>query len=100
MWVFWRAPGVSGIVDVLLGLLDVLEAEARSLRMGFLRVVSALFVLAVAALLLLGALLVLLWAAFLWLSSLVVPPLAALLVSLLALLLAAALWWRARSMLR
>lgn len=90
---------MAGIVEVLLGLLDVLEAEARSLRMGFLRVVSALLVLAVAGLLVLGGLLVLLWAAYLWFSSLMAPPLAALLVSLLSLLLAAGLWWRARSML-
>ncbi len=91
---------MSGIVELLLGLLDVLEVEARSLKMGFLRVAGAILLLVVAALLVLGGLLLLLWAAYLWLSGFLSPPLSALLVGVLSLVLAAGLWWRARCMLR
>ena len=88
------------IVEMILGLMDVLEAEGRSLQKNLMRVVSALLVLVVAGLLLLSASLVLLWAAYLWLSSTMAPALAALLVGLLALLLSSGLWWRARNLLR
>lgn len=91
---------MAGIVELLLGLFDVLEAEARSLKMGFLRVAGALLLLVVAVLLVLGGLLLLLWAVYLWLSSLLSAPLSALLVGLLSLLLAGGLWWQARRMMR
>lgn len=84
----------------MLGLLDVLEAEARSLRMGFLRVVSALLVLAAAGVFVLAAPLFSLWAAYTWLSPWLGVPLAALAVSLFSLLAGAGLWWRARALLR
>ncbi len=84
----------------MLGLFDVVEAEARSLKMGFLRVAGALLLLVVAGLLVLGGLLLVLWAAFLWFSSLLSPPLSALLVGVLSLLLAGGLGWQARRMMR
>lgn len=91
---------MSALVEVVLGLVDVLEAEGRALRAGLARLVSALLLLAVAGAVLLCAAMVLLWAAYLWLSGVVAPAPAALLVGLLALLLAGGMWWRAREMVR
>jgi uncharacterized membrane protein YqgA involved in biofilm formation len=91
---------VAQIIELLLSILDVLEAEVRSLRVGVARMVSALLIFAVAGLMLLFALLIVLWAMYLWLETLLLPPAAALLVSLGGLLLSSGLWWWARRMLR
>lgn len=74
--------------DLVIALLDLLEAEGRSLRSAVLRVGLGLGLLTIAVVMLLVSMAFLLWSAYQFVSLWLGPTLAALAMSLLALVLA------------
>lgn len=77
------------LADILLSLLDLMEAEGRALRQGIVKAAVSLALILVAAVLLLGALTWLTWSMFLGLAATALgSAVAALLTGLATLVLA------------
>ena len=90
---------MQGLTQLGLAVLDLAEAEGRTLRHGAVRVASAVFVLLVAAIVALGGLGMLVWSLFLGFASMEIGAnWAALWTGLITLLVSGALLWIAKSM--
>jgi hypothetical protein len=88
------------LADLVIALLELLEAEARALRSGSFRLGLSLVLLAVAGILALGGVGLVLRAVYLYLAILLSPPTATLITGLVTLAAAGGLVWSARGLSR
>lgn len=84
---------MSGLVELSIALLELLEAEGRALRKATLNTGRALALLVGAGVFLLAGAALLGWALYQYLLTLTTPSLSAAIIGLLALLLGGALLW-------
>jgi hypothetical protein len=87
---------LRGLAELIIALLELLEAEARAFRNGLFRLILSLALLGTAGTLTLGGLGLILWAVYLYLAILLSPPTATLLTGIVTLLVSGGLVWSAR----
>jgi hypothetical protein len=91
---------LRGLVELIIALLELLEAEARALRSGALRFGLSLGLLGAAGLLMLGGAGLILWALYLYLAIFLSPATATLITGVVTLLVSGGLVWSARRLSR
>jgi hypothetical protein len=84
------------LAELLIALLDLAEAEGRSVRRGVVRLGMGLALLTAAAVLLVTGFVLLIWSVYLFLRFLFDPPGATLMTGIIAFVLAGGLLWGAR----
>jgi hypothetical protein len=88
------------LAELIIALLELLEAEARALRSGSFRLGLSLALLGTAGTLTLGGVGLILWALYLYLAILLNPPTATLITGVVTLLVSGGLVWSARRLSR
>jgi hypothetical protein len=83
------------LADLIIALLELLEAEARAFRSGLFRVVLSLALVGTAGTLTLGGVGLILWALYLDLALFLSPPTATLTTGVITLLVSGGLVWSA-----
>jgi hypothetical protein len=91
---------LRGLAELIIALLELLEAEARALRSGSFRLGLSLALLGTAGTLTLVGLGLLLWALYLYLVIFLSQPTASLITGVVTLLLSGGLVWSARRLSR
>ena len=84
---------MSALADLLIALVELFEAEGRTLRRALLGTGVSLGLILAASILVLSGLGLCLWSAYLYLGTLLEPPLAALATGALTLGLSGGLLW-------
>jgi hypothetical protein len=91
---------LRGLADLLIALLELLEAEARAFRSGLFRLSLSLVLLGAAGTLILVGVGLVLRSLYLYLAILLSPPTATLLTGIVTLLVSGGLVWGARRLSR
>jgi hypothetical protein len=91
---------LRGLAELIIALLELLEAEARTLRSGVLRLGLSLALLGTAGTLMLVGVGLILRALYLYLEIVLTPPTAALITGVVTLLVSGGLLWSARRLSR
>jgi hypothetical protein len=91
---------LRALAELLIALLELLEAEARALRSGAFRLGLSLALLVTAGILTLSAVALILRALYLYLAIILSPPTATLITGAVTLLVAGGLVWIARRLSR
>jgi Putative Actinobacterial Holin-X, holin superfamily III len=91
---------LRGLAELIIALLELLEAEARALRSGALRVGLSLAFLGAAGILMLCGVGLILRALYLYLDIVLSPPTATLITGVVTLLVSGGLVWCARRLSR
>jgi hypothetical protein len=91
---------LRALAELLIALLELLEAEARALRSGAFRLGLSLALLVTAGILTLSAVALILRALYLYLAIILSPPTATLITGVVTLLVAGGLVWIARRLSR
>jgi hypothetical protein len=91
---------LRGLAELIIALLELLEAEARALRSGSLRLGLSLALLGTAGTLMFVGVGLILWALYLYLASVLSPPAATLITGMVSLLVSGALVWSAKQLSR
>ncbi|HSF31118.1 MAG TPA: hypothetical protein VLK82_11705 [Candidatus Tectomicrobia bacterium] len=91
---------MRGLAELIIALLELLEAEARALRSGSFRLAVSLGLLATAGILALGGIGLVLWALYLYLAVFLGPPAATLITGIITLLASGGLVWSGRRLSR
>jgi hypothetical protein len=89
---------LRGLTELIIALLELLEAEARALRSGSFRLGLSLALLGTAGALMLVGVGLILWALYLYLVIFLSPPTATLITGIITLLVAGGLVWSARQL--
>jgi hypothetical protein len=87
---------LRALAELIIALLELLEAEARALRSGAFRLGLSLALLVTAGILTLSAIALILRALYLYLAIILSPPTATLITGVVTLLVAGGLVWIAR----
>lgn len=91
---------MRGVTELIIALLELLEAEARALRSGSFRLGLSLALLGTAGTLMLVGVGLILRALYLYLAIVLSPPTATLITGLVTLLMSGGLLWSARRLSR
>jgi len=91
---------LRGLTELIIALLDLLEAEARALRSGSFRLGLSLALLGTAGILMLVGVWLILRALYLYLAIFLSPPTATLITGVVTLLVSGGLVWSARRLSR
>jgi hypothetical protein len=91
---------LRALAELIIALLELLEAEARALRAGSFCLGLSLALLAAAGTLALVGVGLILWALYLYLAIFLIPPTATLITGVVTLLAAGGLVWSARRLSR
>lgn len=91
---------MRALAELIIALLELLEAEARALRSGAFRLGLSLALLVTAGTLTLGGVVIILRALYLYLTIIVSAPTATLITGVVPLLVAGGLVWTARRLSR
>jgi hypothetical protein len=91
---------LRALAELIIALLELLEAEARALRSGAFRLGLSLALLLTAGTLTLGGVALILRALYLYLTIFLSPPTATLITGVVSLLVAGGLVWSARRLSR
>ena len=91
---------MRGLTELIIALLDLLEAEARALRSGSFRLGLSLALLGTAGILMLVGVWLILRALYLYLAIFLSPPTATLITGVVTLLVSGGLVWSARRLSR
>jgi hypothetical protein len=89
---------LRGLTELIIALLELLEAEARALRSGSFRLGLSLALLGTAGALMLVGVGLILWALYLYLVIFLSPPTATLITGIITLLVSGGLVWSARQL--
>jgi hypothetical protein len=88
------------LAELIIALLELLEAEARALRSGSFRLGLSLVLLGTAGILMVVGMGLILWAVYFYLAILLSSPTATLITGMVTLLVAGGLVWSARRLSR
>ena len=91
---------MRGLTELIIALLELLEAEARALRSGSFRLGLSLALLATAGTLMVVGVALILRALYLYLAIVLSPPTATLITGVVTLLVSGGLVWSARRLSR
>lgn len=91
---------MRGLTELIIALLELLEAEARALRSGSFRLGLSLALLGTAGILMLVGVWLILRALYLYLAIFLSPPTATLITGVVSLLVSGGLVWSARRLSR
>lgn len=91
---------MRGLTELIIALLELLEAEARALRSGSFRLGLSLALLGTAGILMLVGVWLILRALYLYLAIFLSPPTATLITGVVTLLVSGGLVWSARRLSR
>lgn len=91
---------MRGLAELIIALLELLEAEARALRSGSFRLGLSLALLGTAGILMLVGVWLILRALYLYLAIFLSPPTATLITGVVTLLVSGGLGWSARRLSR
>lgn len=91
---------MRGLAELIIALMELLEAEARALRAGAFRLGLSLALLGTAGTLGLGGMGLILWAVYLYLALILNPPTATLMTGIATMLVSGGLVWSARRLSR
>jgi hypothetical protein len=91
---------LRGLAELIIALLELLEAEARTLRSGSFRLGLSLALLGTAGILMLVGVWLILRALYLYLAIFLSPPTATLITGVVTLLVSGGLVWSARRLSR